>query len=206
MIPVIHHGTPLTPRAALLDVCKGRAMCVSFYRPDDVEAVEEISPAIMYDNGAFSFWMQQVRTGKEWDGSVRDWSDYYEWLQPRLRGNRWAIIPDMPTAPSQLNDALLNDWPHGVERGSPVWHMDGPLERLGRLCEKYARVCIGWVGETKADNKVGSDAFRRRMDEVAAFFGSTWPTLHMLRGIAVARDYPFRQRGQHITRAEWVAL
>ncbi len=46
--PVIYHGTPLTPRAALLEVCKGRAMCVSFFRPDDVEAVEAISPDIMF--------------------------------------------------------------------------------------------------------------------------------------------------------------
>ena len=44
----IYHGTPLTPRDALLNVCKGRAMCVSFFRPDDVEAVEAISPAIMF--------------------------------------------------------------------------------------------------------------------------------------------------------------
>lgn len=47
-VPVIHHGTPMTPRAALMDVCAGRAMCVSFWRPDDVEAVEAISPAIMF--------------------------------------------------------------------------------------------------------------------------------------------------------------
>lgn len=40
----IYHGTPMTPRAALLDVCQGRAMCMSFYRPDDVEAVEAIAP------------------------------------------------------------------------------------------------------------------------------------------------------------------
>jgi hypothetical protein len=45
---VIYHGTPLTPRAALLNVCTGRAMCVSFFRPDDVEAVEAISPDIMF--------------------------------------------------------------------------------------------------------------------------------------------------------------
>lgn len=45
---VIYHGTPMTPRAALLDVCADRAMCVSFFRPDDVEAVEAISPAIMF--------------------------------------------------------------------------------------------------------------------------------------------------------------
>lgn len=48
MMPVIHHGTPMTPRAALLDVCAGRAMCVSFWRLDDTEAVEAISPAIMF--------------------------------------------------------------------------------------------------------------------------------------------------------------
>jgi len=45
---IIYHGTPLTPRAALLEVCTGRAMCVSFFRPDDVEAVEAISPDIMF--------------------------------------------------------------------------------------------------------------------------------------------------------------
>ena len=72
---VIYHGTPLTPRAALLNVCAGRAMCVSFYRPDDVEAVEEISPAIMYDNGAFSFWQQALREGKEW-AEDRDWTPF----------------------------------------------------------------------------------------------------------------------------------
>lgn len=48
MSAVCYHGTPMTPRAALLDVCKGRAMCVSFFRPDDVEAVEAISPAVMF--------------------------------------------------------------------------------------------------------------------------------------------------------------
>lgn len=46
--PVIHHGTPMTPRAALLDVLPGRAGCVSFYRPDDVEAVEAVCPRIMF--------------------------------------------------------------------------------------------------------------------------------------------------------------
>lgn len=47
-MPAIYHGTPMTPRAALEEVCQGRSMCVSFYRPDDVEAVERISPRIMF--------------------------------------------------------------------------------------------------------------------------------------------------------------
>lgn len=47
MEPTIYHGTPMTPRAALQQMA-GRAFCVSFYRPDDVEVVEAISPAVMF--------------------------------------------------------------------------------------------------------------------------------------------------------------
>ena len=45
--PTIYHGTPMTPRAALQQMA-GRAFCVSFYRPDDVEVVEAISPTVMF--------------------------------------------------------------------------------------------------------------------------------------------------------------
>ena len=50
---VIYHGTPLTPRAALLDVLTGRAGCVSFFRPDDVEAVEAVCPRVMFRQRRF---------------------------------------------------------------------------------------------------------------------------------------------------------
>lgn len=46
--PLIFHGTPLTPRAALNALLPGRAACVSFWRPDDMEAVEALCPAIMF--------------------------------------------------------------------------------------------------------------------------------------------------------------
>lgn len=46
--PVIYHGTPLTPRAALKAILPGRAACVSFWRPDDAEAVQAVCPAIMF--------------------------------------------------------------------------------------------------------------------------------------------------------------
>ncbi len=45
---MIYHGTPLTPRAALLSVLAGRGGCISFFRPDDVEAVEAVCPQIMF--------------------------------------------------------------------------------------------------------------------------------------------------------------
>lgn len=46
--PVIYHGTPLTPRAALNAVMPGRAACVSFFRPDDLEAVLAVCPQVMF--------------------------------------------------------------------------------------------------------------------------------------------------------------
>lgn len=199
MSTTIYHGTPLTPNDGFDTVMPGRAACVSYYRPDQLTRALDLCPLVMLDNGAFSFWQQAIKAGIDpADVPDRDWRPFYEWLEPVLfQPGRWAVIPDRPGAPSQMSDALLNDNPFGTTRMAPVWHMDGPLSRLGRLCERYHRVCLGWVGETQADKDVGCDAYRRRMDEVCAFFGNRWPVIHMMRGVAVARDYPFRKRRQH---------
>lgn len=126
-----------------------------------------------------------MRTGREWD-ETQDWTPYFEWLEARLfHPGRWAIMPDMPGAPSQLNDSLLPLWPFG-QKGAPVWHMDGPIDRLLRLCERYDRVCLGWTGPL-----VGSPDYHARMAEVGKALGNRWPVLHMLRGVKVAFDYPF---------------
>ena len=210
-LPTIYHGTPLTPKAAFLDVMPSRAVCVSFYRPDDVARAESCCPYVMYDNGAFSEWQTALKRGDEW--FIReDWSPYYDWLEDRLfTPGRWAVIPDAPGAPSQLNDSLEREWPFGTSKGAPLWHMNSPIERLLRLSAKYDRVCLGWVGEfdptigaiKSNEKRVGCDAYRRRMDEVSKALGNQWPTLHMMRGVAVARDYPFHQCGQHQFSTKW---
>ena len=52
--------------------------------------------------------MAALKRGEEY--FVRDdWTPYYRWLEHRLFWpGRWAVIPDAPGAPSQLNDGLLN--------------------------------------------------------------------------------------------------
>ncbi|WP_156318126.1 hypothetical protein [Blastomonas sp. AAP25] len=143
----------------------------------------------MLDNGAFSEWQAAMKRGDEW--FVRDdWSPYYRWLEPRLHGNRWAIIPDAPGAPSQLNDALLTDWPFGPERAAPVWHMDAPVERLLRLCDRFPRVCMAWTG-MGADKAVGCQAWFERMFEIAPRLEGRWQQIHHLRGVLIAREFPF---------------
>jgi len=143
---------------------------------------------LCFDNGAFSFWQSALKNGQEW-AADRDWNPYYKWLEPRLQEGRWAVIPDSPGAPSQINDGLLNDWPFG-QWGAPLWHMDNPIDRLLRLCDKYERVCLGWTGQGK-DSIVGCEAWFRRMDEVASALGNQWPNIHMMRGVMVAREFPF---------------
>lgn len=202
----VYHGTPLTPLAALKSLA-GRSFCVSFYRPDAIVTVDQIADSVMLDNGAFSFWMAARKSGAEACEAARDWSAYYAWAERWLAPNRWAVVPDAIAMPSQINDALLTDWPLGKSRAAPVWHMDEPISRLGRLCEQgWERVALGWVAASRADNKVGSDAYRRRMDEVSAFLGNDWPRLHMMRGVAVVRDYPFRVCGQHQSGAKRTPL
>ena len=204
---MIYHGTPLTPRAAL-QAMAGRAFCISFYRPDDMPVVDQLASSMMLDNGAFSFWMAARRRGLEACEAERDWRPYYAWVEQWLSGpNRWAVVPDAVAMPSQINDGLLNEWPLRREQAAPVWHMDEPISRLGRLLDQgWNRVCLGWVHPEKRQNVVGSPAYFARMDEVAAFIGNIWPDLHMLRGTAVSRLYPFCFGRQHQPCAEWVAI
>lgn len=103
------------------------------------------------------------------------------------------MIPDVIDGGSQLQDALVREWPFG-HRGAPVWHMDEPLRRLLQLCEAWPRVCIGSTAEFAV---VLSDSWRRRMDEcwnalAAEHQHRHLPAVHMLRGMQCSgREWPF---------------
>ena len=138
----------------------------------------------MLDNGAFSAWKR---------GYEPKWEAYYEFCDRWLHfPTTWAVIPDVVDAGSQLQDALLNQWPHGKDRGAPVWHMDEPMDRLIRLADEWPRVCIGSTAEYAA---VGSPQWHERMqdcwNEIAKRHKRT-PYIHMLRGLQMAGSiYPF---------------
>ncbi|NQE62902.1 hypothetical protein [Caulobacter sp. RHG1] len=190
----IHHVTPITPNAALIDVCTGRDLLVSMYRPDQLATVLEIGRLIITDHGNFSTWIAAMKAAREWSEENVPSATYFKWLEPFIwRPNVKAIMPDIPGAPSQINDGQLLDWPFPVEKGMPVYHMDGPIARFGRLLEKYPRVCMGWIGDPKKE-PVGCDAYWRRVEEIERELGlDVWQQTHMLRGVAVAFDRPFRR-------------
>jgi len=202
----IFHVTPITPNAALLDVCAGRNLMVSFYRPDQLKLVRQIAAKRMADNGRFSEWMAALKAGKEWSEANLDNRPYYEWLEPWIdEPETVAIMPDIPGAPSQLNDGQLLDWPFRLEKGVPVYHMDGPIARFGRLLEKYPLVAMGWIGDPKQE-PVGCDAYWRRVEEIEAELGCVWPQTHMLRGIAVAGERPFPTSRRQFSRTKRPSL
>lgn len=177
-----YHGTPITPASALLQLA-GRCFCVSHARPDQVAQVHAIGQSVLLDNGAFSKWKR---------GAETDWPTYYEWCERWLGyPTTWAIIPDVIDGGSQLQDALVREWPFG-HRGSPVWHMDEPLHRLLALCDTWPKVCIGSTAEYRV---VLSDTWRRRMDEcwnALAVRHRHLPWVHMLRGMQCSgMGWPF---------------
>ncbi len=177
-----YHGTPITPVAALYELA-GRHFCVSHAAPQDVARVHQIGQSVMLDNGAFSAWKR---------GYEPSWGDYYDWADQWLAyPTTWAVIPDVVDGGSQLQDALLRQWPHG-DRGAPVWHMDEPLDRLLRLTDEWARVCIGSTAEF---SEVLAPSWQRRMDELWTAVSARHrrlPWLHMLRGMQLSgRHYPF---------------
>lgn len=181
---VHYHGTPITPVDVLYSLA-GSHFCVSHMRPEDVRRVHEIGQSVMLDNGAFSKWKS---------GKATDWPKFYDWCDKWLDyPTTWAVPPDVIDAPSQEQDGLLNEWPHGKRQAAPVWHMDEPIYRLIRLCEQgWNRVCIGSTAEYAV---VLSDAWERRMDEafneLAQTFGRI-PPIYMLRGMQCSgKRWPF---------------
>jgi hypothetical protein len=177
-----YHGTPITPIDALYEL-RGRHFCVSYQAPQDVARVHQIGQSVMLDNGAFSKWKSGAQT---------NWPAFYDWCEPWLScPTTWAVIPDEIDAGSQMQDALVAEWPFG-HKGGPVWHMDEPLGRLLKLVDKWPRVCIGSTAEYAV---VLSEPWERRMDECwneIAARHRFLPAIHMLRGMQCSgRRWPF---------------
>lgn len=180
-------GTPITPAAELAKLA-GRAFCLTyFYRSKfNLAYMEGHASLIMVDWGGYPAW----RSGVELDAAYR--AGYFAWVDPLLdRPTTWAVIPDVIGEASQVQDALLREWPHGRERGAPVYHLDAefmqPPERMLRLLDEYPRVCIGWA-EKKLP--IAGDAHSRCQDilwnEITKRHQRT-PVVHHFRGTQLSR-------------------
>lgn len=177
-----YHGTPLTPRAKLHRMA-GRSFCVSFADPRDADWCLSSGQSVMWDNGAFSLYTQCRAT---------DWHAFYEWVEPRIGGAHWAVVPDVIDGDEASNLELILQWPHRRDCAAIVWHMAEGIDHLLRLCDMgFGKVCFGSSG---AYWEVGSQEWERRADEAFNALAKRGPIpwVHMLRGLAMAGSrWPF---------------
>lgn len=177
-----YHGADINPILALYEMA-GRHFCVSFLYPSHVSRVHSIGQSVMLDNGAFTAWRK---------GTEIDWNKYYSWSDKWLDcPTTWAVIPDVVDGGPDQQDALIAQWPHGL-KGSPVWHMHEPIDRLVKLTEEWQKVCIGSSAEYST---VLSDFWCHRMDmawNAVSKKHKRLPWIHMLRGMACSgKRWPF---------------
>ena len=169
-----YHGTPITPKEQLLRMA-GRNFCVSFARSDNLKTCLSIGQSVMFDNGAFTAFMQ----GKQFDKEA-----YYRWLDPILVHPHWAVIPDVIDGSLAEQQECLASWPRelfGYECAAPVFHLHMPLHHLNALVLGYPKVCLGSSGEYW---KVGNEKWSARMDEIFNYLARTnrrMPYIHGLR-------------------------
>ncbi|MDX3928934.1 MAG: hypothetical protein QHC90_24415 [Shinella sp.] len=178
-----YHGTPLTPRSELAKLA-GRHFCVSFAAPQDADWCLAHGQSVMWDSGAFSAFTR---------GHNIEWDSYYRWLEPRLGGENWAVIPDVIDGSVDEQRSLVRHWPFPKVAGAPVWHMALPLDYLLELADAWPRICFGSSGLYW---QVGSDSWRGRADEafnaLARCGHIPWLKVHMLRGLRlVGERWPF---------------
>jgi len=176
-----YHGTPLSPRSEL-DKLSGRNFCVSFEDHRDAKWCIRNAQSIMWDNGAYSVYTK---------GRKFNMDKYIRWLDDKLYGANWAVIPDVIDGTVEDQKYYLSKWIYPKHLSAPVWHMHLSLDWLRELIDNYPRFCFGSSGKFW---KVGSADWSRRADEAWDIIekSNARPWVHMMRGLALCGDiYPF---------------
>jgi len=176
-----YHGTPLTPKSEL-ETLAGKNFCVSHAHQRDTEWLIRNAQSIMWDNGAFSAYTK---------GKAFNPSGYYDWLEDKLFGANWAVIPDVIGGCAEEQWKYLQQWPYPRHLSCAVWHMDLPIDWLLELSDEYPRIAFGSSGKYW---KVNSDDWQRRADEAWEALERTgnrnW--VHMMRGLKLGnKRWPF---------------
>ena len=177
-----YHGTPITKRDPHLEKLKGRNFCVSFAHPYDADWCIKNAQSIMWDNGAFSAYTK---------GKLFDRKKYLAWLDDKLYGANWAVVPDVIGGSVSEQRDYHKGWTYPDHLSCYVWHMDLPLCWLKELVESYPKVAFGSSGKYW---KVGSPEWKDRADEAWELIDKTncRPWIHMMRGLKICGErWPF---------------
>ena len=204
---VIYHGTPLTPRIALEAVMPGRAGCVSFYRPDDLEALLAICPQMMFRSRRFQLL----------DGS---YARREGMGRSRARGMVASLLP--VAGADHLATGPMGD--HARQPRRPLPAQRWPAQRLAFWASRSAGLAYGRINRPACPTMRAIPSRLRRVDWRSEEGAGGLSSLSRQDGrgcrpdgqsLAPAAHAPgnggsvrlsIHQRGQHIARAERMAL
>ena len=199
---LIYHGTPMTPRAALLDVGKGRAFCVSFFHPQDVEAVQEISPAIMFRQRRV-FGVESCH--EAWGRLVHP-----RGLDAVLSLAGAAPISSRPVGSDTRCTRCAKPAQRFTAPRMAVWSEGiaalayGRADRSAVAAVRAIRPGLSWL-DRRRQNPRHARISRPHGRSGAGFGQPMAGAAHDARHGGCAH-VPIPQRGQHIAGAEWLAL
>ncbi len=177
-----YYGTPITPNKVLKDYMTGRNTLVSFAHPQDIDDCLSISPKVIIDNGAFSFWTKKKPVC---------WDEFYNFLD-FYPEREFYFIPDVIDGSEKENDFLLSEAPY--DDGVPIWHIAESFERLERLASDYDFIAFGSSGEYST---LGTKEWHSRMNDAMKIVcdedGIPKVKIHMLRCLdpLIFTKYPF---------------
>jgi hypothetical protein len=132
---------------------------------------------VIIDPGEYTVWKQ---------GKPRvDPDAYAAFCEPWLQyATTRALICDVIVGSAEENDELLKLWPHGKDKGIPVYHLHEPVDRAVRLTNEYPLVAFGSSAQF---SEILSPPWERRMDEIFRAVNLSHPRftppIHMLRGM-----------------------
>ena len=176
-----YHGTPLGPKAEL-EKLRGKHFCVSYARRDNTQWCIKYAQSIMWDNGAFSTYTR---------GKTFNMDKYLNWLDDKLYGANWAVIPDVIGGSVEEQKECISKWHYPKHLSAPVWHMNLSFDWLKEIIDNYPRFCFGSSGDYW---KVGSDAWSKQSDLAWNIIekSNARPWVHMMRGLSMCKGkYPF---------------
>jgi hypothetical protein len=161
----------------------GKHFQVSFAQPDSIIEKVKIGQSVMFDNGAFSMFTQNIEV---------DWNKYYSWVEEYIGHPQWAVVPDVIDGEEEDNLALIKEWPHREDCAAIVWHLSESIDHLLKLSDLgFGKLAFGSSGEYW---QVGSDRWERRIDMAfnALAKNGPLPWVHMMRGLSIGgKRWPF---------------
>ena len=176
-----YHGTPLWPRSEL-EKLSGKNFCVPFENSRDADWCIKNAQSIMWDNGAFTSYTKE---------KTFDMNKYIVWLDDKLYGSNWAVIPDIIGGTIEDQKSYMANWPYPKHLSAAVWHMHLSFDWLKNLLDNYPRICFGSSGKYW---KVGNADWSKRADEAWEIIekSNARPWVHMMRGLKLSKErWPF---------------